>query len=69
MGNQTEKCSYVVCDITGYDTWEATAKCLGRSVIVEGEAHEEQTEGDGVDPDSVRGCAFNNAGAEERVDD
>jgi hypothetical protein len=38
---------------------------LGRSVIVEGEAHADQKEGDGVDPDSVRGCAFNSAGVDE----
>jgi hypothetical protein len=54
-----------VCDITGFTTWEATASCLGRSVIVEGQAHQNQQEGDGVDPDSVRGCAFNKAGLDE----
>jgi hypothetical protein len=54
-----------VCDITGFTAWEATAACLGRSVIVEGQAHESQHEGDGHDPDSVRGCAFNKAGMDD----
>jgi len=63
--NGSEECSYVVCDVKGYETWQSTASCLGRSVIVEGEAHTNQLEGDGVDPDSVRGCAFNRAGIDD----
>jgi len=31
---------------------------------VEGEAHQSQYEGDGVDPDSVRGCAFHPDGTD-----
>lgn len=50
----------MLCDIKGYDRWQSVAECLGRSVIVEGEAHEDLG-GDGVNPDSVRGCAFNRA--------
>lgn len=61
----TEECSYIVCDIKGYEKWQSVASCLGRSVIIEGEAHVEQQEGDGVNPDSVRGCAFNKAGLDE----
>jgi hypothetical protein len=62
---ETEECSYIVCDIKGYTKWQSVASCLGRSVIVEGEAHVKQQEGDGVNPDSVRGCAFNGAGLDE----
>jgi hypothetical protein len=54
-----------VCDITGFEKWQEVASCLGRSVIVEGEAHAGQQEGDGVDPDSVRGCVFNRVGMDD----
>lgn len=32
---------------------------------MEGKAHTDQIEGNGVDPDSVRGCAFNSAGMDD----
>lgn len=63
--NGTEECSYIVCEVTGYKKWQSVASCLGRSVIVEGDAQTDQKQGDNVDPDSVRACAFNGAGVND----